>query len=770
MNFKNFNALIKKELFSYSIHFYYFIAILFCVIPAAGFFFGAHFFVIEESAPYLSSFFLLFPYVSTVVFPVLCMNIKDRSFDRTLPFTSFELVFSRFLSSLIVLLIFLLPTVLVPVSVNLFTDIDAGSVAVSYLGIIFYGALGLSFCLFMYELIEQRALYFIITVLVLAVFNSIHALSLSFSLNDFFTGLVQALSFSWHFDSAGKGVLDTRDFLYFLLLSSLFLSLTVCVIESKKGKNYFSLKYAKRNFLCAVIFVFAFLNSTKYYARLDFSASKNYSLSPFTESLISDTEEKVRITYYRSKELLKLNPQVKDISDLLYSFASENKNVSFNLVNADLKESIQELTRLQIMPFQLQTVNRNHLEYVQVYSSVVIEYLDRTEIIPVILSSSSLEYDLALRLDFLINGTKRYAYFVSGSSYNNEEDFSTALKWLSLEGIEPVFIDGTKKESVKLLEQLSVKYPLVLCGTKDLTLEASMLIERFVLNGGKAFIMASPYTALLKEDWSVRKNKNDRFLPVLKNWGVHFDDALVCDISNARISFYQADENGGNGNQFGQDDSSYQYVNYSMWVNVLPQAVKDYNIRDGLFCFWASPVELLDDNGRYLFTTSDYSWRIHEDYESEDPEIRFITNPFMVPQAVPETPLAEKKQSPLGVLLDGKITGYYEEGVNDHCSVLVVSDQYFVHDLTLTMAGGESGDFRNLMFLSTGLLNLMGDHELSEMKYKSTAQTGLYKIMDELQFITTQLNVLRINFLLVPLMFVVFAAVMKILRKKRNVL
>ncbi|MDE6068961.1 MAG: hypothetical protein K2F89_08445, partial [Treponemataceae bacterium] len=83
-----FSALLKKEIFSYAINpFYYIAAIIFCVFCAAGFFFAGQFFVEGKGSASLSRFFLLMPYIASVFIPSLCLETKGRALDSTLPYS-----------------------------------------------------------------------------------------------------------------------------------------------------------------------------------------------------------------------------------------------------------------------------------------------------------------------------------------------------------------------------------------------------------------------------------------------------------------------------------------------------------------------------------------------------------------------------------------------------------------------------------------------------------------------------------------------------------
>lgn len=750
-----FSALLKKELFSYAINpFYYVAAIVFCAFCAAGFFFAGQFFVEGKGGASLSRFFLLMPYIASVFVPSLCLEAKGRALSATLPYSARELFFSRVVSALVFFALAISPTALVPLCVNFFGDVDCGALFTAYLGIIFFALASISLCVFLSELVRNRAAYFFFSALVLSAINLAHFLPTLAPLSDFSAALVRSFSFAWHFDSAGKGVLDTRDFSFYALSAILFLELAVFAAETRKGKNYFSRKNALSTFTFLLILIFAGLDSSRVYRRFDLSRSKQFSISPFTKNLISSAQEKIRITYYRSSELLSLYPEVREVGFFLQSLALENKNVSCTELDPARRGEEKNLKELGVQPYQIQSVKNNRVEFIDTYSAIVIEYLEGIEVIPLAFSTNSLEFDLALRIDFLLNKTSRKAYVLGGGDLDLEKDCKASLQWLNLEGFETIPI-----LDARTLAEAETSSPLVLYGTKNLSQEDSATIENFILRGGAALIMTSPYSANVEGDWGITENSGDTFIPVLEKWGASFELALAADISNVRASFYSAQD-------AQNSQSEYKYVNYPLWINLLPQE----NAPQGLELFWASPIRIASDSAAPIFFTSGSSWVFLPDMRGTFGESLFETNPFTIPKAAPENgDFSQKRASVLGAKINGKISGLYNSLENAEPRVILISGQYFASDMLLAMAGGEMGDYRNLNFLGTELLRLNGDGDLAELKDSlGVSDAGLYKTASAEEAARAIRKTLAINFLLMPAAVLFAMAAFFIARKKRR--
>lgn len=751
-----FRFLIKKELFSYAIHpFYYVASIVFCAFCAAGFFFAGHFFIEGKGSSSLSRFFLLMPYIASVFIPSLCIDTKSRALSATLPYSARALFLSRVVSALLVFALAILPTALVPLCVNFFGDVDGGALFTAYLGILFFAFASISLCVFLSELIQNRAAYFFCSVLVLSAINVAHFLPTLAPLSEFSSALVRSFSFAWHFDSAGKGVLDTRDFLFYVFSATLFVELSVFTAETRKGKNYFSGKNALPTLTFSLILMFAALDSSRVYKRFDLSRSKQFSLSPYTKNLISSASEKIRITYYRSPELLSLYPEVREVGFFLQSLALENKNVSFAELDPARRGEEKNLNDLGIQPYQIQSIRDNRVEFIDTYSAVVLEYLEGVEVIPLAFSTNSLEFDVALRLDFLLNKTRRKAYALCGGDLDLERDCAVSLQWLNLEGFEIVPVSDAR-----ILAEADGSSPLVLYGTKNLSQEDSAAVENFILRGGAALIMTSPYSANVDGDWGISENPGDTFIPVLEKWGAAFDHALAADISNVRASFYSASSSGQN------SPNEYKYVNYPLWINLLPQE----NAPAGLAFFWASPIRIARESAEPIFFTSDSSWVFLPDTRGTFGASLFETNPFTIPKAAPEdSEFSQKCVSALGAKITGKISGLYNSLETAAPRVVLVSGEHFASDALLAMAGGEAGDFRNLHFLGTELLRLNGENDLAELKNSfGSSDAGLYKITSTDEAASAIRKTLAIQFLLMPLAILSAMALFFVARNHRR--
>ena len=183
------------------------------------------------------------------IFIFLISAITMRSFSEekrlgtietltTRPVSDLGIIMGKYLACVTLLLIALLPTLIYYYSVsqlgNPAGNIDTGAMWGSYLGLVFLGmaytAMGIFSSAFsdnqIVALIMSMALGFFFYV-VLGMMGDIAAL-------DAIGKSLEWFSLEYHYDSISRGVLDTRDMLYMLSFSALFIGLTKTVFESRK--------------------------------------------------------------------------------------------------------------------------------------------------------------------------------------------------------------------------------------------------------------------------------------------------------------------------------------------------------------------------------------------------------------------------------------------------------------------------------------------------------------------------------------------------------
>ena len=233
-------AIIKKELSSYfnSPIAYIFISV-FLVISSWIFF--RNFFLIGQVTT--DNYFYLLPWIFLFIIPATTMRLwaeekKNGTMEilLTWPVSAKELVLGKFFASLIFIIITLLISISLPISLSFVGNLDWGIVIVSYLGAILLAAALLAIGLFISSLSENQIIAFIAGVALSFVLFIIGENIILFSLPNFWAAVFSHLGLGQHFASISRGVIDSRDIIYYLSIIIFFLFLNTQRIRSERWK------------------------------------------------------------------------------------------------------------------------------------------------------------------------------------------------------------------------------------------------------------------------------------------------------------------------------------------------------------------------------------------------------------------------------------------------------------------------------------------------------------------------------------------------------
>ena len=193
----------------------------------------------------LDSFFNISPYLFMFLIPAITMRSlaeeqKDGTFEllATRPLSDWDIVFAKFLASLAIVVLTLLPTIIYYITVYQLGitkgNIDTGAVVGSYLGLIFLGAAFTAIGIFSSSVSKNQIIAFTFAVfLSFFAFSGFDSVSSLLSLQGI-AGFLTGLGISEHYQSISRGVLDTRDLIYFLSFTALFLLITKTILGGRR--------------------------------------------------------------------------------------------------------------------------------------------------------------------------------------------------------------------------------------------------------------------------------------------------------------------------------------------------------------------------------------------------------------------------------------------------------------------------------------------------------------------------------------------------------
>ncbi|MEM6516235.1 MAG: gliding motility-associated ABC transporter permease subunit GldF [Bacteroidota bacterium] len=232
-------AVLKKEIntFFASPIGYLVIAIFLLLNGLFLWLFKGEFNILDNGFADLSSFFLLAPWILIFLVPAVTMrSFADEKKQGTLellltkPISNFQIVFGKYLGALVLIIIALLPTILYAFTIsklgNPEGNLDVGSTIGSYFGLFFLAAAYTAIGIFSSSLSDNQIVAFIIAVFICFFFYfGFEGLSNYQLFGD--TIYIENLGMEAHFKSIGRGILDTRDIVYFLSISAFFVALTI---------------------------------------------------------------------------------------------------------------------------------------------------------------------------------------------------------------------------------------------------------------------------------------------------------------------------------------------------------------------------------------------------------------------------------------------------------------------------------------------------------------------------------------------------------------
>ena len=183
----------------------------------------------------LNSYFYLAPWILLFLIPAITMKSLADEFQngtieilKTSPITHWQIVLGKFFASLLLVVIAIVPTLVYIYTIyqlgNPVGSVDMGSIIGSYLGLLFltssYAAIGL----FTSSLSKNQIVAFLLALFITFLFfYGFDAVSNLFGNNSY---NVQLLGINEHFKSISRGVIDTRDLVYFSSITLMFLFLT----------------------------------------------------------------------------------------------------------------------------------------------------------------------------------------------------------------------------------------------------------------------------------------------------------------------------------------------------------------------------------------------------------------------------------------------------------------------------------------------------------------------------------------------------------------
>ena len=562
----------------------YIFIIVFVAINAG--LFMTQFFLIGRAE--MRPFFMTLPFLLAVFLPAVTMRLwaEERRGNTlelllTFPMTTQSLVLGKFLASLVFYLAALAATLPLPVMLHFLGRPDTGAIAGGYLGTLLLGAFYLAIGIFVSGLVRDQIVAFILAMMACFLLQLTGMDFLAGSLDGWWPGLGTFLKLfvgsAGHFEAFSKGVVDTRDVLYFLIGTVLFLVLNGFWLEGRMRPRARTI-FSTVALIGGGIFVMAnwFLSDLPM-GRFDLTRAKLYTVSPATIKIFKDLKTPVTAKLYISsadKMPSGMKTLEQDISGKLEEFkvASEGHfqykvfhmeaaNVTDPQESAPGEASLEaEAGARGIHPFQVQSIEADEMGVRLVYAALSLSYKEKPEeVIPQIMPESlyTLEYDLASRVFRMTLDHKPAVALVAPYQDQAMDPSMTALLQQIGGGKVP---DRYRQDDYQILNRvlegegyevsrisLTEDEPLP-AGIRTLVMLEPMRLSdrqryemnRFLVSGGSVFLAVQNYEFEYNPAQGrltlQGTSKDPEINPLLEAWGLEVTPEVLADEQNEMIS------------------------------------------------------------------------------------------------------------------------------------------------------------------------------------------------------------------------------------------
>lgn len=302
----------------------------------------------------LERFFELAPWILLLLIPAITMRSLSEEFRmgtfeilQTIPLSRVQLVVGKYLASLLVVIIALLPTLLYFICIQRLSGqggLDVGATIGSYIGLIFLCAVFTSIGILCSSLTSNAVVAFIAAAFACFIlysgFHAISTLPLFAAGADYFIGMI---GIDFHYRSISRGVVDSRDIIFFLSIIVLFLYLTTRNLARK-------VQEPRKHWLPLLIALLVInLGAAWFHYRLDLTKEKRYTLSRPTKELLKHLDDDITIDFFLQGDLKAgMRKLSKSTEELIQEF-NEYSDGRIRLHNIDPLAGTDDSTKSYVL-------------------------------------------------------------------------------------------------------------------------------------------------------------------------------------------------------------------------------------------------------------------------------------------------------------------------------------------------------------------------------------------------------------------------------------
>jgi len=435
------------------------------------------------------------------------------------------------------------------------------------------------------------------------------------------------------------------------------------------------------------------LTSRDIFTRIDLTDNKMYSLSSSSKNIVSKLDDRLTMKVYFSENLPnELGNTRRYLQDILEEYRAASDEINFYFHNPQSDKDLEEQARKDgIQPVQMQAIENDEMVVKKVYLGMVLLYEDKKEILPVIQTTTGLEYMISTKIKSLINANKKTVAFLNLDK-NKEIKAETLSSQLNEHyNFRKINIGDDIPENVDVL--------LVSAAIDSIDQTTVDNLKKFINSGKKVFMAQSGINTDIQTQQANAIESN--IFNFLKDYNLIVKKNLILD---GKCGSVQVQERRG----IFMMNRAMEYPFFPM-VDSFNSSEVIVSDLEQILPFFPSEIEIdstLNDNITEvvsLFTSSNNSGIMENNFVlSPDPQ----QNPFLNLLGQP-----------------GKIISALSK-LSSGGELLLISDSRFLND-----DGGMSVE-GNLVFLMNAVDYLAGDKDLISLRSREITNRPLDEIKD----------------------------------------
>ncbi|WP_282080263.1 gliding motility-associated ABC transporter substrate-binding protein GldG [Aquimarina algiphila] len=677
-------ALIRKEIntfFSSAVG-YLVIAIFLTLNGLFLWVFKGQFNILDSGFANLSPFFQIAPWVLLFLIPAVTMrSFAEEKKQGTLevlftkPIQKWHLVVGKYLGSLSLILIAIIPTLLYILTIyqlgKPIGNLDIGSTLGSYIALLLLGSSYTAIGIFSSSITNNQIVSFLVGLFLCFVFYFGFSGLANYTLFGSPNITLGQFGMQLHYERMSEGILDTRDVFYFLSCILIFIALTIVVLKKSSLKQ--KIKPASITLIFAV--VLSIIGNT-FYKRFDLTQDQRFTLSEATKNIIEEADVPILIEVLLEgdfpSEFRRLQLETKQ---LLEEFNVLNPNIQYIFTNPLEEEELRsqtivELQRFGLTPMEVSVQESGKTEIETVVPWALISLKDQSVKIPLIKNTigatteervnssiQQLEYAFIDGLTKLLHPKKYKIAVLKGNGQLPDIKIADFIKTLQNYYFVGAFtLDSVAGSPEKTLEDLQ-KFDMIINAKPTIAFseKEKYVLDQFIMNGGKSLWLAESVTMEIDslmnpEGSSVAIMQDLRLGDALFSYGVRINPVLVNDLYSAPLVLAS-----GQGNET-------QFTPYPWFYGSLTKSTSNHpivkNIESVKFDF-SNQLDTLKNNIKktILLTSSDKSKT-----EGVPKEIRLEN---IIRKKPDITSYTEGPQN-LAVLLEGSFKSVYKSRIKPY--------------------------------------------------------------------------------------------------------